>query len=424
MLLERSMSAVPDQHVPRRGGSRGGPGFFVDAGGPMEPLFEAAERHGITPTHVLLTHHHYDHVCELDAVTPRYPGIAVLAHPDEPLEAEPFAPLDIGGLAVDAAAHAGPHGRDAQLHGRRARLHRRHAVQELRRRRARAGQHLLRRHQVLDHGHADGPRPATVVHPGHTDPTTVGEEWDANSFIRIWRGPGSRGRRAVHGARRAGDAGAARRRLRRRPQGVGPLARRARRHRPRLAGRAPAAEQRIACAKDAHPATIPLAPRPATVGRLAATQAAKQMGTRATNVARSDEGKQARAGAAPARDRRADRRRAGDDEGRGDEARPGHVVPRRRPRPRGVPRGVPGQARRAARRGAEGLLQGHEEGHRGRVRREARGRLRDLRPGADRRRLDRPGLQGQARGRPRRRGQGPVPAASPRPSAPTCRTWG
>ena len=39
-----------------------GGGFFVDAGGPVEPLIEAAERDGVTPTHVLLTHHHFDHV--------------------------------------------------------------------------------------------------------------------------------------------------------------------------------------------------------------------------------------------------------------------------------------------------------------------------------------------------------------------------
>jgi hydroxyacylglutathione hydrolase len=40
----------------------GGPAFFVDAGGPVEPLIEAAGRLGLEPTHVLLTHHHYDHV--------------------------------------------------------------------------------------------------------------------------------------------------------------------------------------------------------------------------------------------------------------------------------------------------------------------------------------------------------------------------
>ena len=30
--------------------------------------------------------------------------------------------------------------------------------------------------------------PETVVRPGHTDPTTIGDEWEQNPFIRIWRG--------------------------------------------------------------------------------------------------------------------------------------------------------------------------------------------------------------------------------------------
>jgi hydroxyacylglutathione hydrolase len=29
---------------------------------------------------------------------------------------------------------------------------------------------------------------ATRVHPGHTDPTTVGDELEHNRFVRIWRG--------------------------------------------------------------------------------------------------------------------------------------------------------------------------------------------------------------------------------------------
>ena len=70
--------------------------------------------------------------------------------------------------------------------------------------------------------------------------------------------------------------------------------------------------------------------------------------------------------APPAGDRQADRRRARDDEGRGDEARPGDVLPRRRPRARGVPRGVPARAGQAARRGADGLLQADAQGDRGR----------------------------------------------------------
>ena len=28
----------------------------------------------------------------------------------------------------------------------------------------------------------------TQLHPGHTDPTTVGEEWESNAFVRLWRG--------------------------------------------------------------------------------------------------------------------------------------------------------------------------------------------------------------------------------------------
>jgi hydroxyacylglutathione hydrolase len=28
----------------------------------------------------------------------------------------------------------------------------------------------------------------TVIHPGHAADTTVGEEWEGNPFIRIWRG--------------------------------------------------------------------------------------------------------------------------------------------------------------------------------------------------------------------------------------------
>jgi hydroxyacylglutathione hydrolase len=30
--------------------------------------------------------------------------------------------------------------------------------------------------------------PETVIHPGHTDPTTVAGELESNPFVRIWRG--------------------------------------------------------------------------------------------------------------------------------------------------------------------------------------------------------------------------------------------
>jgi len=28
----------------------------------------------------------------------------------------------------------------------------------------------------------------TVIRPGHTDPSTVGEEFETNAFVRVWRG--------------------------------------------------------------------------------------------------------------------------------------------------------------------------------------------------------------------------------------------
>ena len=82
MVIERSMdpSFLSNTYLV---GQEGGEGFFVDAGGPVTPLIAAAERHGITPTHVLLTHHHHDHVAELGRLTERWPDLQVLIHPDE-----------------------------------------------------------------------------------------------------------------------------------------------------------------------------------------------------------------------------------------------------------------------------------------------------------------------------------------------------
>ena len=74
--------------------------------------------------------------------------------------------------------------------------------------------------------------PETRVLPGHTDPTTIGAEWEAKSVHPHLAGGGRAGRRAMHGGRAAGDAAALRRRLRRRPQGLGALGGRLPGHRP------------------------------------------------------------------------------------------------------------------------------------------------------------------------------------------------
>jgi len=40
----------------------GGTAVYVDSGAPLEPLLEAVSEWGVTPTHVLRTHAHADHV--------------------------------------------------------------------------------------------------------------------------------------------------------------------------------------------------------------------------------------------------------------------------------------------------------------------------------------------------------------------------
>ena len=188
MLIERTMSDGFLTNSYLVAGGPGGPGFLIDAGGPMEPLFEAAERNDIEVTHLLLTHHHHDHVCALAGVMQRYPDITVLAHPDEPVQAEPFAPMDIGGVHVDAV-HTPGHTKGMlnftveghvftgdtlfkrSIGGVRAAGSTSYADIKA---------SIMDRLMSLDH--------ATEVHPGHTDPTTIGDEWEHTAFIRVWRG--------------------------------------------------------------------------------------------------------------------------------------------------------------------------------------------------------------------------------------------
>jgi hydroxyacylglutathione hydrolase len=170
-----------------------GGGFFVDAGGPVEPLIQAAERDGVTPTHVLLTHHHYDHVCELGTLTERWPGLEVLMSADEPAvdgttgelrEGE----LQVGALTVRALPTPG---------------HTKGMISLLVDGEVFTGDTLFKnsvggvrapghttfadiKHSIMDVLLA---LPGdTVIRPGHTDATTVADELESNSFVRIWRG--------------------------------------------------------------------------------------------------------------------------------------------------------------------------------------------------------------------------------------------
>ena len=142
---------------------------------------------------VLLTHHHYDHVCELGKLTARWPQLEVLMSPDEPAvdgTTGELAPgeLQVGALTVKALPTPG-HTRgmlsllvDGQVFtgdtlfknsvgGVRAPGHTTYADLK---------------HSIMDVLLALPPE--TVIRPGHTEPTTVAEEWERNAFVRVWRG--------------------------------------------------------------------------------------------------------------------------------------------------------------------------------------------------------------------------------------------
>ena len=239
--------------------------------------------------------------------------------------------------------------------------------------------------------------PETVIRPGHTDPTTVADEWETQRVRPRLARPGPRGRRAVHRDGRAGDARAARRRLRRRAQGVGALARR------RATTSSPGSQ--VKRGSD---------PRPRADGRARTRSRPRVCARSATRRA--------------ARGRRRRSRQVG--HARGQPRRAPTRTPQRALAERqletaeqivaalGTMKGaamklgqvmsfldvglVPEeyreefQAKLAELRDAAPKVsfKDMKKVIEQRVRRAARRRLRDLRPGADRRRLDRPGLQG------------------------------
>jgi glyoxylase-like metal-dependent hydrolase (beta-lactamase superfamily II) len=196
MIVERSMHPDWLSNTYLVAAGPGGDGFLVDAGGPVRPLLDQAATNDIAISHVLLTHHHHDHVAELAAVRDRFPDAQVLIHPDERelLEGatgdlQPDEELEIGGVSV-RAIHTPGHTRGMlsllvdgsdvftgdtlfknSVGGVRAPGHTTYA--DLKR-------------SIMDVLLALAPE--TVIRPGHTEPTTVADEWERNAFVRVWRG--------------------------------------------------------------------------------------------------------------------------------------------------------------------------------------------------------------------------------------------
>jgi glyoxylase-like metal-dependent hydrolase (beta-lactamase superfamily II) len=167
----------------------GGHGVLVDGNGVVEPLLERVQREGTEITHVLLTHHHGDHVVGVAELAERF-GAPLLGHPDNEAASEPLdGTVTSGELEIEpihTPGHCADHlallfnGTDCltadvlfkgTVGGTRAPGHT--TFEDLR-------SSIMDRLLTLPG--------ETRLHPGHREPTTVADEWEHNPFVRIWRG--------------------------------------------------------------------------------------------------------------------------------------------------------------------------------------------------------------------------------------------
>jgi glyoxylase-like metal-dependent hydrolase (beta-lactamase superfamily II) len=191
MIVEKTMHPDFLSNTYLVADGEGGTGFFVDAGGPVEPLIEAAERLDVTPTHVLLTHAHGDHVFDVGKLRERWPDLTVLIDDREDYdgEADSFPQtLQIGDLEV-RALHTPGHTAGMLALVVEGNVFTgdtlfKNSVGGVRAPGSTSYEDL--RSSIMDTLMAL-PKD-TVVRPGHTDPSTIGEEWEHNAFVRMWRG--------------------------------------------------------------------------------------------------------------------------------------------------------------------------------------------------------------------------------------------
>jgi hydroxyacylglutathione hydrolase len=153
------------------GDEPGGVAVVVDSGAPLGPLLELLDRERLTPTHVLRTHAHADHVEHEDELCDLF-GIPVVT-----------GDLVTGGLAVRAIPLPG-HSDDGVAFVVNDELC--FSGDVLFRDAVGGGPAEIVRRSVME-GLMTLPAELRVL-PGHTDETTIAREWEENPFVVYWRG--------------------------------------------------------------------------------------------------------------------------------------------------------------------------------------------------------------------------------------------
>jgi hydroxyacylglutathione hydrolase len=171
MIVERSMDPRWLSNAYVVGDETGGSCVFVDSGAPLAPLLETVDRERLTPTHILRTHGHPDHVEHEAELATRFavPVVTVA--------------IETGSLRIEAIATPG-HSDDGiafVVNGEAC-----FSGDTLFRDAVGGGPADVVRDSVMD-------RLMTLPHevrvfPGHTVETTIGREWERNPFVRFWRG--------------------------------------------------------------------------------------------------------------------------------------------------------------------------------------------------------------------------------------------
>jgi len=157
-----------------------GRGVLIDSNGVEEPLLQLIDEQEIEITHVLITHGDGDHVVRPDELAAQF-GAEVWRSYDGDLRC---GRLEIS--AIPTPGHAVEHWAllvngsdcftgDCLFKG---------TVGGTRNGGANGFAHqvdsIMNKLMSLP--------PETTIHPGHTLPSTIGDEWESNPFIRIWRG--------------------------------------------------------------------------------------------------------------------------------------------------------------------------------------------------------------------------------------------